>query len=86
MRVVVLGDVAHVIIDAPGCVDELVVRHLGEHLVQVALDVVRGSGSCTFQTTIGTKQISQSAIQQTSSSKYRLVRTAASQSSQVSLT
>jgi hypothetical protein len=35
-----IGDVAHVIVDGPGGVYKLVVRDLGEDLMEVALDVV----------------------------------------------
>jgi hypothetical protein len=35
-----VGDVTHVIVDRPGGVDELVVRDLGEDLMEVALDIV----------------------------------------------
>lgn len=41
MRVVVVGDVAHMIVDRPSGVDELVVRDLGEDLMEMALDIVR---------------------------------------------
>ena len=40
MRVVMIGDVAHVIVDRPGGVDELIVSDLGENLVKMAFDVV----------------------------------------------
>jgi hypothetical protein len=40
VRVVVVGDVAHVIIDRPGSIDELVVRDFSEDLMKVAFDVV----------------------------------------------
>jgi hypothetical protein len=35
--VIVVGDIAHVVIDGPGGVHELLVRDLGEYLVEVAL-------------------------------------------------
>jgi hypothetical protein len=38
VRVVVVGDVAHVVIDRPGGVNKLFVRDFGENLVEVALD------------------------------------------------
>ena len=47
-----------------------------------SLHVIGRRASWRVHTTIGTRQISQSAIQQTSSSKYRVVMTAASQRSQ----
>jgi hypothetical protein len=40
MRVVVIGNVAHVVIDGPGGVHKLFVRHFGEDLVQVALHLI----------------------------------------------
>ena len=40
MRVVVIGDVAHVIIDGPGGVHKLFVRDFGQNLVEVALYLV----------------------------------------------
>jgi hypothetical protein len=38
--VVVVGDVAHVVIDGPGSVHELFVGYLGENLMEVALHVI----------------------------------------------
>jgi hypothetical protein len=40
VRVVVVRNVAHVVVDGPGGVDELFVRYLGEHLMEVALDLI----------------------------------------------
>jgi hypothetical protein len=40
VRVVVVGDVAHVVIDGPGGVDKLFVRDFGEDLVEVALHLI----------------------------------------------
>jgi hypothetical protein len=40
VRVVVVRNVAHVIIDGPGGVHELVVRYLGKDLMEVTLNVV----------------------------------------------
>jgi hypothetical protein len=40
VRVVVVGDVAHMVVDGPGGVDKLLVRYFGEDLVEVALDLL----------------------------------------------
>lgn len=40
MGVVVVGNIPHVVIDRPGGVHKLFVRHFGEHLVEVALYLI----------------------------------------------
>jgi hypothetical protein len=40
VRVIVIGDIAHVIIDGPGGVHKLFVRYFGEDLVEVALHLI----------------------------------------------
>ena len=69
MRVVVIGNIAHVVVDLPVAYAEFLIRYRAEALEQARLHFGRGATSCSRQTTIGTTHISQSAIQQTSSSK-----------------
>jgi hypothetical protein len=40
VRVVVIGDVAHVVIDGPGSIHKLFVRHFSQDPVEVALHLV----------------------------------------------
>jgi hypothetical protein len=40
VRVVVVGDVAHVVIDGPGGIHKLFIRHCSENLVEVSLHLI----------------------------------------------
>ena len=83
MGVVVVGDVAHVVVD-PVLDGEPVAGDPGEMRVHVLQCSAGGSVPWWRHTTIGTSQISHSAIQHTSSSWYQGVMRAASQRSQPS--
>ena len=68
VRVVVVGDVAHVVVDVVLELEVLASRPTASRSCSAAFTSSGGSASCSRHTTIGTAQISHSAIQQRSSS------------------